>query len=196
MVDNTADNTLDDTSAAARLTRAIGVIDSTALADTPRVSQGELGILGFLATHDGTAAPGELSTHLHITSARTANALRTLERKGYIKRTASKKDRRAVIVTLTAQGRAYGEQNYHRAVGDMTRLISVLTSSEQEQLVRLAERLAGSLTHTGSASSDGLTHAGTPISAEVPVSEDIADSANTADAIDTPAGRLPKEGER
>jgi DNA-binding MarR family transcriptional regulator len=134
-----------DPSDAGRIVRAVGIIDSRGLPDTPRVTQGELGILGALAQREGTATPGELAHDLSITSARIANALKTLERKGYILRTNSTQDRRAVIVTLTETGKAYGESCYHKAVQDARRVLAPLTPAEQAELARLADKLADAL---------------------------------------------------
>ena len=51
--------------------------------------------------------PAELCRELYMTSARVSAALKILEKKGYIKRRASQKDKRNVMVFLTDNGKDF-----------------------------------------------------------------------------------------
>lgn len=130
---------------AARLTRAMGVIETRNLASAPNVSRGEIGVLGYLVSHGGSAAPSDLAEAQNVTASRIANTLKALQKKGYIVRDINPQDRRGVIVSITDEGRAFGEASYQKAVANTEMLLSALSQEEQLELARLAEKIASSL---------------------------------------------------
>ncbi|MGN0071695.1 MAG: MarR family winged helix-turn-helix transcriptional regulator [Atopobiaceae bacterium] len=133
------------TAPAARLTRAMGVIETRNLSSAPNVSHGEIGVLGYLVSHGGAAAPSDLAEALNVTASRIANTLKALQKKGYIVRDINPQDRRGVIVSITDAGKAYGEANYQETVANTAHLLSALSAEEQAELARLAEKIASSL---------------------------------------------------
>ena len=67
--------------------------------------RGEHGVIHALACSASPLTPSELATLGHLSSARVANVLRSLEEKGLVTREHSQADRRRVTVSLTADGR-------------------------------------------------------------------------------------------
>ena len=88
--------------------------------------RGEFGILVYLTHHKDGANVGELTEFLHVTSGRTATALKTLEKKGFIRREADKADSRRICVYLTEAGRAQFLQEYEWAVSSLVQLFDRL----------------------------------------------------------------------
>ena len=68
--------------------------------------RGEHGVIHALACSASPLTPSELATLGHLSSARVANVLRSLEEKGLVTREHSQADRRRVTVSLTEAGRA------------------------------------------------------------------------------------------
>ena len=66
-------------------------------------NRGERGVMRVLE-FAGPVAPSELADRTHLSSARVANVLRSLEEKGYVTRAHSDADRRRVTVSLTEAG--------------------------------------------------------------------------------------------
>lgn len=63
--------------------------------------RGEHGVIHALACSASPLTPSELATLGHLSSARVANVLRSLEEKGLVTREHSQADRRRVTVSLT-----------------------------------------------------------------------------------------------
>lgn len=89
----------------------IEVISQTARLPDDRQSlgygKGQRMILFYLDHHPNGVPSGELSQELHVGTGRIGNALKELERKGYIFRKTDEKDRRKVLVYPTQKGRDY-----------------------------------------------------------------------------------------
>jgi DNA-binding MarR family transcriptional regulator len=104
--------------------------------DTP-----EYDTLHKLAGRGGTATPSDLAADLDLAPASVTGRLDTLERRGFIRRTPSKGDRRRVDVELTAPGRAawFGALD---GVGDEEyRLLGKLSEKERVQLADMLRRV-------------------------------------------------------
>lgn len=127
------------------ITRAIGAISNVGGMDALNASRGEMGVLGYLTAHDGAATPSKLLDALGVSSARVANTLKTLERKGYIIRETNPDDGRGIIARITPAGRAFGEANFEAAVAGITALLSPLSDQEQIELAHLVEKIASPL---------------------------------------------------
>lgn len=81
-------------------------------------------IMQVLLEADGPVSPGELARRTGVTDARVANALRTLEERGFVERRVARGDRRRVEVTLTEAGRediARHSSEAERLVADFLR---------------------------------------------------------------------------
>ena len=80
----------------------------------------------------------ELASNMNLTAARVTNLLNSLEKKGYIQRTISNKDRRVIQVKLTTQGKKFANNiqdeyiKFHQEIieliGDEAELINLLES--------------------------------------------------------------------
>jgi DNA-binding MarR family transcriptional regulator len=92
--------------------------------------------------HDGVKV-GELGSTLHLDSATLTPLLKRLEARGYLTRKRSAEDERAVIVTLTDEGRALRE----RALSVPSCIAGCISISPEEayQLKTLLEKLVSVL---------------------------------------------------
>lgn len=92
--------------------------------------------------HDGVKV-GELGSRLHLDSATLTPLLKRLESHGYLQRKRSELDERAVIVSLTDEGRALREQAL-TVPGCIASCIS-LEPEEALRLKQLLEKLIASM---------------------------------------------------
>ena len=92
--------------------------------------------------HDGVKV-GELGSRLHLDSATLTPLLKRLEAHGYVTRMRSQEDERAVIVSLTDEGRALRE----RAIKVPACMASCLALDPEDaiQLKALLEKLLASM---------------------------------------------------
>jgi DNA-binding MarR family transcriptional regulator len=74
----------------------------------------------------------ELGARLYLDSATLTPLLKRLEARGYLRRTRSKKDERAVIITLTDEGR-----DLHERALEVPRCMSGCIEMDPEKLLRL-----------------------------------------------------------
>lgn len=103
--------------------------------------RGEHGVIHALACSASPLTPSELATLGHLSSARVANVLRSLEEKGLVIREHSQADRRRVTVSLTEAGRA--EDKRHKA--EFEELASVflaqLGEKDTREMLRILRRV-------------------------------------------------------
>lgn len=102
--------------------------------------RGETAVLMALFRAEGALSPSELGRRTHVSSARVANILRSLEEKGLVTRSHDTTDRRQVAVALTKQGRAEAtgiRASRTSAIEDYLRELGEKDSSE---LLRIARR--------------------------------------------------------
>jgi DNA-binding MarR family transcriptional regulator len=114
------------------------------------LNRGEVGVLGalLLAGPNQQLSPTQLFKGLMLSSAGITSRLDRLERRGYVKRTRHPKDRRGVLVGLTAAGRQVLEQAIaNDAEGEQT-LLSSLTKDDRRLLVSLLKKLLAGLEPT------------------------------------------------
>ena len=69
--------------------------------------------------------------------------LRSLEKKGFIRRVRSEEDGRNVIVTLTREGAAALEEREREVDAFLEKMLGKLTEEERRALVCIAEKLFG-----------------------------------------------------
>ncbi len=69
------------------------------------VSQGEMATLGYLTHEEKESTPTEISKKFKLSTARVANTLNSLEKKGYVERIHETDDRRRVKVRATEAGK-------------------------------------------------------------------------------------------
>lgn len=92
-----------------------------------------------------TLSAGELARSVFLTCGAMTHRLDRLEERGLVERRPSPEDRRSVLVSLTEQGRDLMNQALHKRLGDVRRLMSVLSKTEREQLQDLLRRLTTAL---------------------------------------------------
>src|SRR5437899_148404 len=89
--------------------------------------------------------PSALSRSLMVGSGTVSHRLERLERRGLLRRTASKEDRRSVAVELTTRGRRVVDAAVSELVETEERLLRGLSARERAQLERLLRRLLTTL---------------------------------------------------
>lgn len=97
--------------------------------------------------HDGVKV-GELGKRVHLDSATLTPLLKRLEAQGYLQRQRSAADERAVIVSLTEEGRALHEQAL--SVPSCVAACVALEPEEARQLKALLEKLLVSISSPSS----------------------------------------------
>ncbi|MDG4861510.1 MarR family transcriptional regulator [Streptomyces sp. T-3] len=110
----------------------------------------EFDTLHKLAGRGGKAAPSDLAADLDLARASITGRLDTLERRGFVRRTPSKADRRRVDVELTEEGRRIWRSSMAAIGNEEHRLFGVLSQEERarlsgmmRQIMLLAERDGG-----------------------------------------------------
>ena len=104
--------------------------------------QGEAFVLLYAKMKGDSILPSEVSTEMNISSARIAAVLNSLENKGLVTRSIDPDDRRRVLVDLTQDGKALGEQYYHMVLGLTARMLAILGEQDAVELVRIMGKLA------------------------------------------------------
>jgi DNA-binding MarR family transcriptional regulator len=90
-------------------------------------------------------SPTSLYEAMMISSGGMTNRLDRLERAGLIERRPDPNDRRGKLIALTAAGRRVIDETLTRHVANEERLMSVLTTAEQEKLNALLKKLIAGL---------------------------------------------------
>lgn len=103
---------------------------------------GEAVIMRMLDEAEGPLTPGELAACAHVSSARIANVLRTLEERGWVSRAHSVKDRRRVEVTVTEAGRAAIEERRAERDREAADFLAKLGERDTRELIRITNRMA------------------------------------------------------
>lgn len=101
-------------------------------------------VLATLGDTEGMTCK-ELSAQSLITGGTLTPVLNRMEAKGLIKRTKGVQDSRQTIVSLTNEGQALYEQTFLPFVDHMQTYWSKLTGQENEELVRLLNKLGTAL---------------------------------------------------
>lgn len=111
------------------------------LEDKYQLSEGKLRVLVVLHQHPEGLAPSVLAAKTGVTKATISAMLRRLRRDGLVTIGEDETDRRAKKITLTEKGAAFMAEvlpgNYLR----ISRLMSRLSKTEQQELIRLLQKL-------------------------------------------------------
>jgi DNA-binding MarR family transcriptional regulator len=98
-------------------------------------------MLGYLfLVKDGMTA-GELSQKMNLTTARVAQILSALEKKGSLFRKMESDDKRIVTAYLTEKGREYAQKRYDTFIAFVSRLFESLGEEDTKEYLRLAYRV-------------------------------------------------------
>jgi DNA-binding MarR family transcriptional regulator len=94
-----------------------------------------------LSSPDHRSSPGELATDLELSSGAMTSRLDKLEAQGLVRRLPDPKDRRAIVVELTPEGKAAWDRTAGIAGRREAFFASALTKNEQQQLNGLLRKL-------------------------------------------------------
>ncbi len=117
--------------------RAIGHALKPAVFNSMR---GEAAVLMSLYRAGGELSPSKLGNETHVSSARIANILRTLEEKGFITRHHLSSDRRQVAVALTDRGFEQTSKIRAERKKVVEQYLSFLGKDDSQDLLRIARR--------------------------------------------------------
>ena len=125
-----------------KLARAFATFQKRAVDDirTYGLTQPQFGVLESLG-HLGPMTLGELSRKTLSSCGNTTVVVDNLEEESLVERRPSKKDRRAIFVQLTPKGKKLFGDIFMKHAEHVTRLASVLTETEQEELCKLLKKL-------------------------------------------------------
>lgn len=98
-------------------------------------------ILRILKESEKAVVPGELARRMNVSTARIARALKTLEKKNYIRRESEKNDARKVIVLLTHDGEKALEERKAIVDAMIESLLKNLTEEETRTGFRLLKKM-------------------------------------------------------
>ena len=110
-----------------------------------RIGKGMRGmpaVMRVVSMADGPLSPKEIARRTGVSDARVANALRTLEERGLVKRTADDSDRRCVNVSLTELGMSENARMRDAGVRATADFLAELGEDDARELVRITGRVA------------------------------------------------------
>lgn len=104
--------------------------------------QGEAFVLNYIASHGDEVIPGEIGQEMNVSSARIAQTLNSIEKKGWITRQIDTSDRRKIIVKLTPEGKNEAEKLNQRVMDIATKMLAQLGEHDAKEYVRITGKLA------------------------------------------------------
>lgn len=105
------------------------------------LDRGALFALNYLAHHENTAHPKELSRGMAVSSARVAALLGHLEEQKLIRRTQDPEDSRQVIVALTEEGARTIRRKREEILQTVEQALAELGPEDAAALLRIQEKL-------------------------------------------------------
>lgn len=87
----------------------------------------------------------ELSSALHLPPTTTTSIVDRMVRKGYVIRKRLEEERRLVVVSLSDEGQNLWKKHRDEHIAWALDLLSVLSESEQDQLINLLEKIVNSV---------------------------------------------------
>ena len=126
--------------------------------DTRNFTRGEAGVIRTLHLADDAGehglTPTQIAERSYLSSARTANVLRALESKGWIRREHDTADRRRVTVTLTKIGkeeRARRRAQMDAEAGEFLRQLGAHDASEAIRILKRCNEILSTRTERSEA---------------------------------------------
>lgn len=126
---------------------ALGMALNRQLVDAHGLTLWDVMLLRFLAnTPDGSARMGELADALAVTPSRVSQQTRRLEARTLVRRSKSRHDRRVVLASITAEGRAkLGPSLATYAKGVRALYLNALTRQQMTSLGDSCRRISAPL---------------------------------------------------
>jgi len=103
--------------------------------------QGEAFVLFFIAQQCCGVVPGEIGCAMHVSSARIAQTLNSMENKGWITRRIDTGDRRRILVELTPEGKNAADTHQRAVIGLAAKMLRLLGEHDAREYVRIMGRL-------------------------------------------------------
>jgi len=103
---------------------------------------GEMFVLRFLSTRGDDVVPGDIGKVMNVSSARIAQTLNSLEKKGWLTREIDAKDRRRILVKLTDEGEKQAEEHQENVIQRTTKMLELLGEHDAKEYVRITAKLA------------------------------------------------------
>lgn len=94
--------------------------------------------------HRGSQTINAIGTKVSLTSGSITTAVDRLERREFVERQSSSKDRRAKVVSLTKDGRKVIQTAFDKHLVDMEKMAAPLSISERQTLQKLLKKLGKS----------------------------------------------------
>lgn len=107
-----------------------------------KATKGETFVLKILLKSESPVSPTELSEALHSSKPRISAILRSLEKKGDIRREVDRHNRRNILVSITETGKARIMTDMNCLYDTMGELLLEMGEADTREIVRLAEKLA------------------------------------------------------
>ena len=104
--------------------------------------RGEAFALRYIACHSGEALPGDIGVEMNVSSARIAQTLNSLEKKGLIVRQIDKNDRRRILISLTPEGEEMAEKHWSTTSRIAGKMLELLGEKDAQEYVRITAKLA------------------------------------------------------
>ncbi|MSU47090.1 MAG: MarR family transcriptional regulator [Lacunisphaera sp.] len=121
-----------------RAAESVSVRIHTVLPENLTITQ--FGVLETLH-HIGPLCQGELAEKLFRSGGNLTLVVDNLEKAGYVARERDPADRRYVVVQLTAKGESFIAALFPKVVGNVTREMNALSSTELADLGRLCKKI-------------------------------------------------------
>lgn len=102
-------------------------------------------VLGILADSATPLPPNEIADRLIISRATVTGLIDSLERRGYVRRMPHQSDRRMILVEITETGRQVADKFRPLVHQHQKEWFEVLSEKEQQNLIKLLQRLQASL---------------------------------------------------
>ena len=110
--------------------------------------RGESFVLHYIASN-GEVLPGEIGDEMNVSTARIAQTLNSIEKKGWIIRQIDPNDRRKILVKLTPAGKSIADEQYQTAVDIATRMLTMLGEDDAKEYVRITGKLVDIISKMG-----------------------------------------------
>jgi DNA-binding MarR family transcriptional regulator len=102
-------------------------------------------VLTWLNAHEGHISATRLSSEIGHNMGALTRVVDELERRGYVKRQRSRRDRRAVEIAITATGAQHAQSARRVLVELLNQLVAPYTTQEVDTLIQLLQRLMSHL---------------------------------------------------
>jgi MarR family transcriptional regulator, 2-MHQ and catechol-resistance regulon repressor len=130
------------------------------------IGQFDVGLSDFaileMLLHKGPLLVNEIGRRVELTSGAITSAVDRLEARGLVRREADDTDRRARVIHLTAEGRAYIQPIFGVHKQAMDQAASGLSAAERATLIELLKKLGTSTRDTAPSPEGPATRKGDP----------------------------------